>query len=59
MTGGGPGNATELLNTYAYATGFDARRQGYAAAIGVVIYLVLLAFTTVWWRARRQTEEDL
>ena len=59
MTGGGPGNATELLNTYAYANGFESRRQGYAAAVGVVIYVVLLAVTALWWRARRGTEADL
>ena len=59
MTGGGPGNATELLVTYAYAAGFDARRQGYAAAIAVVLYVLLLAATTLWWRARRESEAAL
>ncbi|WP_369132155.1 carbohydrate ABC transporter permease [Modestobacter sp. I12A-02662] len=56
LTGGGPGNATEMLVTYAYAEGFDARRQGYAAAIGVVTYLVVLALTAVWWRRQRGRE---
>jgi len=54
MTRGGPGNATQVLVTYAYATGFDSRRQGYAAAIGVVVYLVVLTFTVLWWRVQRQ-----
>jgi ABC-type sugar transport system permease subunit len=58
MTGGGPGNSTELLNTYAYTTGFEARRQGYAAAIGVVIYALVLLFTVLWWRAQRNQEAD-
>ena len=56
LTGGGPGNATEMLVTYAYAEGFDARRQGYAAAIGVLTYLVVLALTAVWWRRQRSRE---
>ena len=34
LTGGGPQNATSVLVTYAYDTGFVTRDQGYAAAIG-------------------------
>lgn len=58
MTGGGPGNATELLVTYAYAEGFDARREGYGNALGVVVFLVVLVATALWWRAQRSAEED-
>lgn len=57
LTGGGPGNATEMLVTYAYAEGFDARRQGYAAAIGVVTYLFVLVLTVLWWRRQREREQ--
>lgn len=56
LTGGGPGNATEMLVTYAYAEGFDARRQGYAAAIGVITYLFVLVLTALWWRRQRERE---
>lgn len=56
LTGGGPGNATEMLVTYAYAEGFDARRQGYAAAIGVVTYLLVLVLTALWWRRQKAQE---
>lgn len=56
LTGGGPGNATEMLVTYAYAEGFDARRQGYAAAIGVITYLVVLGLTGLWWRRQKAQE---
>jgi multiple sugar transport system permease protein len=59
LTGGGPGNATEMLVTYAYAEGFDARRQGYAAAIGVVTYLVVLVLTVLWWRRQKAQEAAL
>ncbi|NHC15596.1 sugar ABC transporter permease [Motilibacter sp. E257] len=58
LTGGGPGNATQMLTTYAYSTGFGSRRQGYAAAIGVVMYLLVLAFTVVWWRAHKHQEAE-
>ena len=58
MTGGGPAGATELLVTYAYGQGFNARREGYGSAIGVVVFVVVLAATALWWRAQRSAEED-
>ncbi|WP_241978359.1 carbohydrate ABC transporter permease [Cryobacterium sp. Hz9] len=53
MTGGGPQNATSVLVTYAYDTGFVTRDQGYAAAIGVVLLLITFVFTAVRWRTSR------
>ena len=53
MTGGGPGNATSVLVTYAYRNGFQIREQGYGAAIGIVILLITLAFTFVQWKTSR------
>jgi multiple sugar transport system permease protein len=57
LTRGGPGTATTFLVQYAYDQGFNQRRQGYAAAIGVIIYLIMLAFTTVQWRVQRGGDE--
>ncbi|MFD4374350.1 carbohydrate ABC transporter permease [Streptomyces sp. NPDC058486] len=56
MTGGGPGNSTTMLVTYAYTAGFDQRRQGYASAIGVVLYLIVLILTVVQWRLSRRRD---
>ena len=53
MTGGGPENATSVLVTYAYDNGFVTRDQGYAAALGLVLLLIMLAFTAVQWRISR------
>ncbi|MDO9377661.1 MAG: sugar ABC transporter permease [Nocardioidaceae bacterium] len=53
MTNGGPGRATSVLVTYAYERGFSTREQGYAAAIGMVLLLVTLAFTALQWRYSR------
>lgn len=53
LTEGGPGNATSVLVTYAYNTGFVTRDQGYAAAIGVVLLLIMLVFLAVQWRLNR------
>ncbi len=58
LTNGGPGNATEVLGTYAYKTAFGpARDQGYGAAIGVVIFLLTLIFTILQWRHNRTRDE--
>lgn len=53
MTGGGPQDATSVLVTYAYETGFVTRDQGYAAAVGMVLLLLTLVFTLVQWRTSR------
>jgi len=57
LTRGGPGRSTTFLVQYAYDEGFNRRRQGYAAAIGVLIYLLVLAFTAVQWRVSRTRDE--
>ena len=57
LTGGGPRNATSVLVTYAYETGFDIRDQGYAAAIGMVLLVLAMAFTLVQWRTNRSRDE--
>lgn len=52
LTGGGPRNATSVLVTYAYDTGFTTRDQGYSAAIGMVLLVLMVAFALVQWRRR-------
>jgi len=53
LTGGGPGNSTSVLVTYAYETGFVVRNQGYAAAIGIVLLVITLLFTAAQWKLSR------
>lgn len=57
LTRGGPGTSTTFLVQYAYDQGFNQRRQGYAAAIGVILYVIVLAFTLVQWRVQRGGDE--
>ncbi|MGT2425194.1 carbohydrate ABC transporter permease [Amnibacterium kyonggiense] len=53
LTGGGPGNATTMLTTFAYSEAFTTRMQGYAAAIGMVLLVLMLGFAAVQWRLNR------
>lgn len=57
MTRGGPGTSTTFLVQYAYDQGFNQRRQGYAAAIGVIIYVIVLLFTVAQWRLSKRRDE--
>ena len=56
MTGGGPGRSTSVLVTYAYENGFVTRDQSYAAAIGIVIFLITLVFTAIQWKGNRSRD---
>jgi ABC-type sugar transport system permease subunit len=47
MTGGGPGQATELLITYIYKTSFTLSQFDYAAAITVVMFVLFLTIATI------------
>jgi multiple sugar transport system permease protein len=51
MTGGGPAGATEVLPALLYNTAFRANRFGEAAAIGVMLLAIVLAFAIVYLRA--------
>jgi ABC-type sugar transport system permease subunit len=57
MTGGGPGFSTTVLVQYIYQMGFTEGQMGYASAIGVVLYLLLLVITVFQWRVTRQSED--
>jgi multiple sugar transport system permease protein len=57
MTGGGPGFATTVLVMYLYQSAFQNLQMGYASAMGVVLFLMLLAFTAFQWRITRQGEQ--
>jgi multiple sugar transport system permease protein len=50
MTNGGPAGATEVLTTLVYKASFENFEFGYAAAMGVVMSLILLATTVVYVR---------
>ena len=47
MTSGGPANATQTLNMYAYKVGFQFLNIGYGSALAVVLMLVCIAISFV------------
>lgn len=57
MTGGGPGFSTTMLVQYIYQAAFATSEMGYASAMGVVLFLLVLVFTLIQWRVNRRTEQ--
>ena len=54
MTGGGPGLATTVMSYYIYDQGFQRFDMGYAAALAVLLFLVVLLITAVQFVIRRR-----
>ncbi|HYF75120.1 MAG TPA: sugar ABC transporter permease, partial [Candidatus Nitrosocosmicus sp.] len=42
MTQGGPNNSTEVLATLAYKTGFTYGQMGYASAVSIMLFAIIL-----------------
>ena len=47
LTGGGPGYATNSVSTYISLTYFNNQNAGYASAIGVVLFAVIVVVTVL------------
>jgi ABC-type sugar transport system permease subunit len=58
MTNGGPAFSTTTLVQYLYDAAFEEQRQGYASAISVVLFFVLIALTSVLLIRRNITERQ-
>jgi multiple sugar transport system permease protein/raffinose/stachyose/melibiose transport system permease protein len=50
---GGPGNNARVLTTYIYHIGFTAKDMGYASAISVTLFFMILVFTLIQQRLNR------
>ncbi|MBC8129199.1 MAG: sugar ABC transporter permease [Rhizobiaceae bacterium] len=57
MTGGGPGFSTTMIVQYIYQAAFASSEMGYASAMGIVLFLLILLFTLLQWRVNRRTEQ--
>ena len=56
MTGGGPGNESQVLSTYMYLTGFTEYRIAYATAVSVVLLLIGVVLSLLYVRALRKAD---
>jgi len=54
MTAGGPLNSTNVFGSYLYEVAFQDSRYGYAAAIAVVMFFLVLILTLVTNRLTRR-----
>lgn len=58
LTSGGPGGATDVLAYYIYRQGFERHDLGYASALAMALFAVVLVMTSVQWRLRRRWVHD-
>ena len=58
MTEGGPANGTDILVTYLYKLAFVFGRLGDAAAVSLLMFAALLAFTLVYLRLTKRSHDD-
>lgn len=56
LTGGGPGNATEVIDLYTYRQAFVSFKFSYAAAICVVLFLILICCGILYQRVTMEKE---
>jgi multiple sugar transport system permease protein len=55
---GGPNYETRSAIEYIYDAGFTGYRVGYASAVSVVFFLIILAISIVWFRIVRRQERE-
>ncbi|AXG76667.1 carbohydrate ABC transporter permease [Streptomyces paludis] len=56
MTEGGPGRSTLVLSQLIYRQGITQGRFGYASAISLVLFLIVLSITLVQFQLQRRSE---
>ncbi len=54
MTQGGPGRATNVLVMHIYQSAFVDYKFGYASAVAVILFLIVLAVTLIQFRAEKK-----
>ncbi|MGI6879447.1 carbohydrate ABC transporter permease [Microbacterium sp. gxy059] len=54
LTGGGPGSSTTVLVYYLYQQAFRFNDFGYASAIAVLLFFIVLVLTLIQWQTRKR-----
>lgn len=58
ITGGGPGTATRSIVQYIYQTGFAKDNMGYASAMSMLLFVLLLVISVIQLRVQNRSEES-
>lgn len=59
ITGGGPNNATKTIVMYLYEQGFQAFQIGYASAVAILVFVILMVVTLLqFWGSRKWVHES-
>ncbi|WP_130838624.1 carbohydrate ABC transporter permease [Lachnoclostridium sp. Marseille-P6806] len=58
LTGGGPGNSSELMTTYMYKQAFSSMKYGYGSAVAVMIVIICLGVGFVFRRFTREESSE-
>ena len=56
ISGGGPGTSSETINLYLYQTAFAFYNMGYAAAMTVVFFIIILLISLVLFSVRQREQ---
>ena len=54
MTRGGPVNSTTTMVYYIYRNAFRNFKMGYASAQAIVLFLVIMALTLIYWKLQER-----
>lgn len=59
MTGGGPGNATDVIATYVYKVGFTSGRMGYGTAVSLILFLMIVVISFIQVKILKSRENEI
>ncbi len=58
LTGGGPAGATKTIVYYIYNNAFQWFKMGYAAALSVVLFFMMMIFTIIQWKLGQEASQS-
>jgi ABC-type sugar transport system permease subunit len=59
LTRGGPNNSTFVMPILTYYTAFFRNKTSYASAIAVIMLIIMLGFSMIYFHYQKNNEEDL
>src|SRR5262245_25173674 len=58
ITGGGPGTASETINIFLYSQAFAFIKLGYASAVALIFFIIIIAFSLLLLHMRQRMKWD-